>query len=132
MLLNAALCLPGVDTGHSNSYRLGILGFDQRSRDYVARALVADKEIDAKLEIVVFVSPGSDDWTAARSLVSENRNMKICTSMVTAILPTDDDPQFDIQFIVETAQGPYPVNDLFLSRSGGAISTRSNENEFQT
>ena len=124
MLRKNVLCLPGNDPIHSGSFRLGVLGFGNRARDYVARALTAQNNSHTAFEIVVFVSPGSSEWKAARTAASQNRVLSICTSIVTSILPISDAQSSEAQFIVETAQGPYPVDDVFLSRSGGALSTK--------
>ena len=121
MLHRTALCLPGVVEEHAESFRLGILGFDERADDYVSRAHLARSQSGLELEIVVFVSPGSSEWNAAQIAASKYEGTTICTSSVTAILPAGEAKKSATQFIIETALGSYPINDLFLTRSGGAV-----------
>jgi len=121
MLHKPALCMPGHDEAQFDCFRLGVLGFDEHANEYILRARSVSSKLGSELEIVVFVSPDSPEWRAAKIAASQSGGAAICTSTVTAILPVEDAPKSEPQFIIETALGPYPLDDLFLCRSGGAL-----------
>lgn len=130
MLPRSTLGLPGFNGPDLGSYRLGVVGFDSRAGEYIGRAVRAQNASRSLLEIVAFVSPGSIDWVQAGAVRGRTPNMLLCTALVTAILPSGDAEEQGVQFIVETALGPFPVNDLYLSRSGGALIQRHADDNF--
>ena len=122
MSLNPALCFAGFDDEESRALRLAILGFGERAKSYLAQASRGEVIQARPLDTLVFVSPGTPAWSAAKTALRDGRAFMLCASSVSAILPVPDALAGEPRFVIETAIGNYAVDDLFVEAGGAAIS----------
>lgn len=122
MSLNPALCFAGFDDDQSRALRLAILGFGERAKSYLVQASRRGASQARPLDTLVFVSPGTPAWSAAKSTLQDGKAMTLFASRVSAILPITDATSGEPRFVIETAVGNYSVDDLFVEAGGAAIS----------
>jgi len=122
MSLKPALCFAGFDDEQSRTLRLAILGFGERAKSYLAQARRGEANRVLPLDTLVFVSPGTAAWSAAKATLQDGKELTLCTSRVSAILPVPDAAVGEPRFVIETAVGNYAVDDLFIEAGGATIS----------
>lgn len=121
MSLKPALCLAGFDDGRSRALKLAILGFGERAKSYLDLTSRGEANPSLPLDTLVFVSPGTAAWSAAKATLRDGKALTLCASRVSAILPVPDAAIGEPRFVIETAAGNYAVDDLFIEAGGATI-----------